>query len=97
MQTLTASRSRGSQAPDAGSGTTRTLLVAEGTVRAPYIGGDMTDVQKVGATGELPVTYLKWAEARINEMTTVGNGDGKGFGDWLMEARAKTTSTEDSS
>lgn len=82
---------------DAGSGTTRTLLVAEGTVDAPYIDGDMTDKQKVAAAGGLPITYLKWAEARINEMTTVGNGDGKGFDDWLMEARAETTSTEGSS
>jgi hypothetical protein len=81
----------------AGPGTTRVLLVAEGTVRAPYVDDSMTDAQRVGAVRELPLTYLKWAEARINEMTTVGNGDGKGFDDWLMEARAEMTSTENSS
>jgi len=80
-----------------GSGTTRVLLVAEGTVEAPYVDDGMTDAQRVGAVRELSVTYLKWAEARINEMTTVGNGDGKGFDDWLMEAQAKTTLTEGSS
>lgn len=62
---------------DAGAGTTGTLLVAEGTVEAPYVDDSMTDVQRVGAVKQLHPFYRTWAEARVNAlMDPEGNGRG---------------------
>ncbi|WP_135806213.1 hypothetical protein [Halorussus marinus] len=62
--------------PNAGGGTSATLLVAEGTVEAPYIDDSMTDAQHAGVVGQLHPFYRKWAEARISELLDpeVGNG-----------------------
>ena len=78
-----------------GSGATRVFLVESGTVDAPYVSDDMTEDQRIASVGQLPITYLKWADARINEMTTLGgNGNETRFADLLEESRQKRTSTE---
>lgn len=54
--------------PNAGSGTSTNLLVAEGTVEAPYIDDSMSDAEQAGAVAQLHPWYRQWAEARINEL-----------------------------
>lgn len=74
-------------------GATNVIMVAEGTIDAPYL----RDGEKatIAAVSQLPLSYLKWAEARINDLSGVQDqGNAKRFGDWLQDARAKTTSTE---
>lgn len=53
---------------EAGGGTSSTLLVAEGTVDAPYIDDSMSDVECVGAVAELHPFYREWASSRVNEL-----------------------------
>lgn len=65
------------QDPDAGSGTSAILLIAEGTVEAPYIDDSMTDAQRAGAVGQLHPFYQKWAEARVNELMDPEKGNGE--------------------
>lgn len=76
----------------AGSGTTRVLLVAEATVDAPYLAGD--EARTVAATGELPVAYLQWAKARIDELTGGDPGNGNSFGDYLVAAQAERSARD---
>lgn len=78
----------------AGGGATRVLLVANGTVAAPYIDDGMDDDERAANAGNLPITYLKWAEARVNELTTVGGNGGMRFSDFLGEARQNQTSAD---
>ena len=68
--------------PDAGGGTTGNLVVAEGTVEAPYIDDGMTDTERIGAVSQLHPFFRDWAEARITTLMdpeadlsdTEGNG-----------------------
>lgn len=64
------------QDPNAGSGTSTNLLVAEGTVDAPYVNEGMTDAQRAGAVAQLHPFYRKWAVARINELMDPEQGNG---------------------
>lgn len=86
---------------NAGTGTSRQLLVADGTVDAPYVDESMSDAERVGAVGRLPYNYLKWAESRVNQLTGTGGGDegngGKRFADFLADAQTTPTSTEQQS
>jgi hypothetical protein len=66
-----------------GGGATRVHLVASGTVNAPYIEDDMSEKQRVGAVSQLPITFLKWAEYKVDELTTVGGNGGTSFSDLL--------------
>lgn len=76
-------------------GTARTFMVARGTVDAPYHDPDADEDAQLAAAAQLPYQYLTWAEAHINEMTTVGNGGEKSFGA-LVRAKRQDTSTETS-
>lgn len=75
-----------------GSGAERIHLVAQGTVDAPYLDDDAGYEQAIAATAQLPLGYLKWAEAEINEMTAVGNGERESF-----ERLVAATSTSEGS
>lgn len=69
------------------TGAARVHMVAAGTVDAPYIDDDYGHDQKVSAASGLPVEFLKWAEARIGDLTTVGNGDVASFAALVREKR----------
>ena len=77
-----------------GEGASRVYMVAEGTVEAPYVDGAETFEQTLSATAQLPVAYLKWANDRINELMSVGNGERRSFGA-LVAAKRQEQSTED--
>ncbi len=73
--------------PDAGGGTSGNLVVAEGTVEAPYIDSGMTDAERIGAISQLHPFFRDWAEARITTLmdpeadigsTDEGNGTDSG-------------------
>jgi len=73
-----------------GGGATRVYLVASGTVDAPYLDDEMTEEQRIGAVSQLPITYLKWAEYRIDELTTMGNGVETSFNALLAETQTES-------
>ncbi|MDS0280302.1 hypothetical protein NDI85_21185 [Halomicroarcula sp. S1AR25-4] len=80
--------------PNAGSGTSSILLIADGTVEAPYVGEDMRDAEIAGAVGKLHPWYLKWAEGRITAlMDPEGNATSSGTSPG--DKPTKTTSTEE--
>jgi len=54
--------------PDAGIGSSGTLIVAQATVEAPYVTDDMSDRQRTLAVSQLHPFYRDWAEARIDEL-----------------------------
>jgi hypothetical protein len=74
-------------------GATRVHLVAEGTVEAPYISEEMSDREKISAVSQLPLHFLKWAESRVDTLSTVGEDTGNSFGDLVAEKRADANST----
>lgn len=78
---------------DAGEGATRVYYVAAGTSDAPYAADDLEDA--VANVAQLSIAYTRWAEAQINELTSVGE-TGNRFYDSLREKRTKATSTETS-
>jgi len=69
------------------SGVTRVYYVAAGTVDAPYIDDDMDEDDRTAAVSQLPITYLRWAEAQIEELTSVGGNGQKSFGELVAEKR----------
>lgn len=74
-------------------------VVAFGTVDAPYIDEGMTDTERIEAIDEAAsLPYLKWAEQRINDLGTVGNGPQTSFTDLVLEMRGESpeTSTQNS-
>jgi len=54
--------------PNAGSGTSDILLVADGTVEAPYLDESMGDKQLVGVVGKLHPYYIQFASACIDRL-----------------------------
>ncbi|MFC4549379.1 MULTISPECIES: hypothetical protein [Halorussus] len=83
---------RGQSSP--GDGATRVHLVAKGTVDAPYLPDEDDEKKTVAAVAQLPIPFLKWAEARVDELTSVGEEEGNSFGRLVAEKRAKKTSTD---
>lgn len=77
-----------------GGGATRIYYVASGTVDAPYVADDLET--SVANVAQLPIAYAKWAEAQINDLTSVGGDEGNRFYASLAERRTGTTSTETS-
>lgn len=77
-----------------GSGAERIHLVAKGTVEALYLDDGMGYEQAIAATAQLPLGYLKWAEAEINEMTSVGNGERESFESLVAANSASEPSAE---
>ncbi|WP_049986826.1 hypothetical protein [Halobellus rufus] len=77
-----------------GKGAERVHLVAKGTVDAPYLDDEMGHERQVAVTGSrLPLGYLKWAENRIEEMSSVGNGERESF-ESLVAASSETEPSE---
>jgi len=63
-------------------------MVAKGTEDGPYL----QDSEKltVSAVGDLPLAYLKWAQARIDDLTSVGDeGNGSDFGSLLKASDSR--------
>jgi len=80
--------------PNAGSGTSSILLIADGTLEAPYVGEDMRDAEIAGAVGKLHPWFLKWAEGRITAlMDPEGNATSSATSPEATPT--KTTSTEE--
>jgi len=78
-----------------GAGKARVYFVAKGTVEAPYIEEEMSFEERVGAVSQLPIGYLRWADARIDDLMGVEGNGGRRFNDLLVDARQETTSTDD--
>lgn len=72
---------------DSGTGAARVHLVASGTETAPYYDPDADYETNLAAAAQLPFQYLKWAESRINELTTVGGNGETSFGSLVAERR----------
>ncbi|MFA1612055.1 hypothetical protein [Halobellus rubicundus] len=79
------------------NGTARIYLVARGTVSAPYVDG-YDETEELAATGELPRQFLAWAEAHIDDLSTVGGSEGneKPFSAALAEKRRTMSADEQS-
>lgn len=54
--------------PNAGSGTSDILYVADGTVEAPYADDDLSDTRLAGVVGNLHPWYIQWASAAIDRL-----------------------------
>lgn len=77
--------------PNAGSGTSDILYVADGTVDAPYTDDELSDKQLVGVVGQLHPYFIQWASAAIDRlMDPEGAGGGNGI---RSEPSPKETST----
>ena len=76
-----------------GKGSLRVYNVAKGTVDAPYLTDDMDFDTRIAAASSLPITFLKWANNRIDSMTTVGNAGETSFAALLAEKQASQTET----
>lgn len=59
---------------------------------APYVDASQSDEDRIAAVSDLPDTYLRWAHARINELTTVGKNEKRNFD--KLRAEIETTSPE---
>lgn len=79
--------------PNAGSGTSTNLLVAEGTVEAPYIDEGMSDADKAQAVSQLHPFFRNFAEGRINELMDPEAGNGSSSGKSQRETQRSETST----
>ena len=73
-------------------GSSRIWMVARGTVDAPYVADDLEAT--VANVADLPLDYQQWAYARINDMTTVGEGNLSGFWQRVEERRQPEDTTE---
>jgi len=78
-----------------GAGKARVYFVAKGTVEAPYVSDELSFAERVAAVADLHIGYLRWADARIDDLMGVeGNGETR-FSDLLADARQTETSTDD--
>lgn len=85
------------EADGVGLGGSKVHYVAAGTVDAPYADADTPHEDAVVATRQLPPAYLKWAERKIDELTSVGNGFGARSRDSATDRPATSTETPGSS
>lgn len=81
--------------PDAGEGTANTLIVADATVEAPYVGDDISKQQAAAAVGSFHPYYIKWAKARVDDLLDPESGNGTSSGTSSGGKRAETTSTDE--
>jgi hypothetical protein len=77
-----------------GSGATRVYFVAKGTVDAPYVDPSAEYRQQVGAVSQLPIAFLKWAESKINDLSSVGEAEGNSFAALVQEKQAALSDDE---
>lgn len=66
----------------------RVYHVRDGTADAPYVGGDMSELEETHAVGTLPKEFLLWADWRIDRLSSVGGDKGNGFAELLVEKQA---------
>lgn len=75
-------------------GARRVYMVAYGTKRAPFLPDNPSDDERIAAASDLPMSFLKWVEAKVNDLSTVGNGaDSKSFSQLLAEKQTTQTQT----
>lgn len=60
-------------------GAQRVYQVRAGTVDAPYLDPAADDLSQLTAVASLPVGFLQWAQDRIDDLSSVGNGDRDSF------------------
>lgn len=53
--------------------------IRAGTVDAPYVGGEMDTVDEVAAIASLPASFARFAEDKIQELSSVGNSERPSF------------------
>ena len=70
----------------------RTHQVRAGTVDAPFVGDDMGKDTELYAVYNLPDEILTWAEWRIDDLSTLGEGKGNGYAKSLAARRAELNS-----
>ena len=70
----------------------RVYQVRVGTVDAPYISDEMTETQETASVAGLPIGFIKWAYDRIDNLSSVGNGERASFSVLLAEKQAETNS-----
>jgi len=75
--------------------------VAVGTHDAPYVDHDPTAITEDGfeqtvmnIVDDVPLAYVRWAEARINELSHLGDGLGNGYLDLVLEKRREQSGGE---
>lgn len=73
-----------------GQGAARVYQVEAGTVEAPYVDDSMDENQRIATIADLPAPFLMWAEAQIDELSLLGNGQTNY--DNLLEALQETGS-----
>jgi len=67
------------------AGAQRVFQVRAGTVAAPYLDAEMGESEELAAVASLPVGFVKWACDRIDDFSTVGNGDRASFDDLVKQ------------
>lgn len=67
----------------------RVAKVRLGTVDAPYLESGQSKSQATAAVAGLPVGFLRWAGSRIDELSSVGNGERSDFASLLAEKQSK--------
>lgn len=77
--------------PDAGEGTANTLVVAEATVDAPYIGD--SDDATIAAVANCHPYYVQWAKDRVDDLLDPESGNGTSSGISPGDKPAETTQT----
>jgi hypothetical protein len=79
-------------------GARRVFLVAFGVDDAPYLDDGADDDARIAAAGALPLAFQKWAEAQINELSSVGGNERPSWSQLLKEKRREqATAPTDSS
>ena len=78
---------------DKGGGAARVHLVASGTVDAPNHDPDAEYEANLAAASQLPFQYLKWAEAQVNDLTSVGGNGGRSFAALVREKQSTSDET----
>jgi len=56
-----------------------------GTIEAPYYDDGATKTQTTAAIASLPASFVRWAAWKIEELSTVGNGDRNSFASLVAE------------
>lgn len=67
----------------------RPVQVRAGTVQAPYLDEEADDTQQLAAVASLPVSFLKYANSRIDDLSAVGNAERKSFSESLAARSEK--------
>lgn len=75
-------------AQGSGSGAARIYQVEAGTVDAPYLDDGMDDDERIATVSGLPIHYLMWAEARIDDLTGLGGNGQLNYDELLAQATA---------